>query len=488
MSPHEMSAASPPENACPNGSHGPGEGSRTTHLILPPNVSFSPITDDGTKPKYKYHQLIAMAILRSPMRRLTLKEIYKWISDTYSFYEPGQEWQNCVRHSLSMHKEFIKTKRQEGDPGLGGYWEIKPGNESKLLRKSTRKAASTEVCLISIRPEPSSLTKAPMGVPSPHPPASTSQIPRHPPNQCPEDVVTRSSDVLRLVGSSSDSSPVPRCSQARNRRRNHGLRTQSRTTATSPPLKRKFDSTDVAPAEMRPTPQTFYLTQMPELSNGRAEVEIARIRGSTCGSMKLRPPSYSPGHQSSDVGTNPPSTPAVRADSPPPLPSPSTSGRMRQNLSSQSLQSTPPPLFDIDEDNCPWSFFGLSEIGINPDINPQPEFDIFPDPVSMDSPLTVRIGSVDAHSPVNRAARRAPRDGSPPTAALADIPNFGAKQHRISTPLVKTAECCSSLFLEALNKACDGPGSPLWSPQSSPSPWDSSYEPSTMLYHRDGDN
>merc|ERR1712000_759071 len=54
--------------------------------VLPPPSSFPVIVDDGQKPPLSYAQLIGTAILRSPNRRLTLNQIYTWISDTYSFY------------------------------------------------------------------------------------------------------------------------------------------------------------------------------------------------------------------------------------------------------------------------------------------------------------------------------------------------------------------------------------------------------------------
>ena len=81
--------------------------------------------DDGTKPSLNYAELIRAAILGAPNKRLTLAQIYKWISDTYSFYNaanPG--WQNSIRQNLSLNKTFIKQERPKDDPGRGNYWTI----------------------------------------------------------------------------------------------------------------------------------------------------------------------------------------------------------------------------------------------------------------------------------------------------------------------------------------------------------------------------
>ncbi|PKS09978.1 hypothetical protein jhhlp_004602 [Lomentospora prolificans] len=127
-------------------------------IPIPPHDSFPPIVDDGTKPGHSYATLIGMAILRSPNRRLTLSQIYKWISDNYSFYKPNDAgWQNSIRHNLSLHKAFYKIERPKDDPGKGNYWCIEPGQEHTFLKeKPTRRFTSTSTTaetVISARPE-----------------------------------------------------------------------------------------------------------------------------------------------------------------------------------------------------------------------------------------------------------------------------------------------------------------------------------------------
>jgi len=105
------------------------------NLTLPDPEEMPTLRDDGGKPPYSYATLIGMAILRAPNRRLTLSQIYKWISDTFCWYrdaEPG--WMNSIRHNLSLNKAFVKKERPKDDPGKGNYWAIEEGMEKQFLK------------------------------------------------------------------------------------------------------------------------------------------------------------------------------------------------------------------------------------------------------------------------------------------------------------------------------------------------------------------
>ncbi|PPJ54598.1 hypothetical protein CBER1_06158 [Cercospora berteroae] len=103
-------------------------------LELPRPEDLPTVTDDGQKPPHSYAELIGMAILRSEHRRLTLAQIYKWISDNFAFYRESEGgWQNSIRHNLSLNKNFIKQERPKDDPGKGNYWVIKHGEERPFL-------------------------------------------------------------------------------------------------------------------------------------------------------------------------------------------------------------------------------------------------------------------------------------------------------------------------------------------------------------------
>ncbi|KAF1983454.1 hypothetical protein K402DRAFT_166988 [Aulographum hederae CBS 113979] len=109
----------------------------TVNLPLPLPSEMPPVEDepDGSKPQISYATLIGMAILRSENRRLTLAQIYKWISTTFKYYNRNSSgWQNSIRHNLSLSKAFKKVERPKDDPGKGNYWVIEPGAERQFLK------------------------------------------------------------------------------------------------------------------------------------------------------------------------------------------------------------------------------------------------------------------------------------------------------------------------------------------------------------------
>ncbi len=115
------------------------------------------IEDDGNKPPYSYAQMIGMAILRAPHRRLTLAQIYEWISTSFAFYreDTKQGWHNSIRHNLSLNKAFNKVERPKGDAGKGCYWVIEPGMEAQFLKDKNRKANISSITIHAgiMRPE-----------------------------------------------------------------------------------------------------------------------------------------------------------------------------------------------------------------------------------------------------------------------------------------------------------------------------------------------
>ncbi|KAL8996776.1 MAG: hypothetical protein Q9169_003799 [Polycauliona sp. 2 TL-2023] len=114
-------------------------------LYLPEPNELPALEDNLGKPNYSYASLIGMSILRAPNRRLQLSQIYKWISETFSYYRVAKDgWKNSIRHNLSIHKEFIKVQRPKDDPGKGAYWTIMPGMEIQFLKeKPSRRPLSS---------------------------------------------------------------------------------------------------------------------------------------------------------------------------------------------------------------------------------------------------------------------------------------------------------------------------------------------------------
>lgn len=131
---------------------------------LPDPASLPDPIDDGptNKPQYSYAQIIGMAILRAPARRLTLNQIYTWVAAHFSHFREHSkvQWQNSIRHNLSLNKSFEKQDRPKDDPGKGHYWIIKPGCEAQFLkdkpRRNTNSAPTPFISSNSDLPRPSS--------------------------------------------------------------------------------------------------------------------------------------------------------------------------------------------------------------------------------------------------------------------------------------------------------------------------------------------
>lgn len=97
-------------------------------------------SNNQVKPPYSYAALIVMAMKSKVNGKMTLSEIYKWISDNFLFYRNAEpSWQNSIRHNLSLNKCFSKIPRKKGEPGKGGYWSIVPEFADRLLENSIRK-------------------------------------------------------------------------------------------------------------------------------------------------------------------------------------------------------------------------------------------------------------------------------------------------------------------------------------------------------------
>ncbi|KAG6891204.1 hypothetical protein C0995_008456 [Termitomyces sp. Mi166 len=65
------------------------------------------------KPDLSYAALVGQAILSSPQHRLTLQEIYDWITIVYPHFKRGETtWMNSIRHVLSTTICFRKVPRE----------------------------------------------------------------------------------------------------------------------------------------------------------------------------------------------------------------------------------------------------------------------------------------------------------------------------------------------------------------------------------------
>jgi forkhead transcription factor HCM1 len=379
-------------------------------LSLPAPESFPPLHDDGSKPAHSYAQLIGMSILRAPARRLTLAQIYKWISDTYSFYNPSDAgWQNSIRHNLSLNKAFIKQERPKDDPGKGNYWAIQPGTEHQFIKdKSARKPGPNEnVPLLSTNLAPlthleTSQTpfKPLITAPQDALPQSQCSVPGGPLSAIPElssDATIPASDAfMPEEGAEEEAEELPQSSPLIQSSPPAAVMHSSppvtrhapRRHATPPPVprfpsssrtgshKRKFASMDdsgyfssLDSSAKRPHQLLTSEAERPRIKRGRAEEEIARLRGSSYDSPSKNraaisgfgPPSSSPLRRTQTYRSAqmlPPLTPAVKLKAPlkpPPSISPNTNLRLHRDRVREMVGSPVRDMTCLDENLPPWS-------------------------------------------------------------------------------------------------------------------------------------
>lgn len=86
-----------------------------------------------TKPPYPYATMILLALLQNDRNRLTLSQIYKWMTVHFPFFQMSQAtWQNSIRHNLSLNKAFAKTEKSPDRKSF--FWEFQRGCEKRFFR------------------------------------------------------------------------------------------------------------------------------------------------------------------------------------------------------------------------------------------------------------------------------------------------------------------------------------------------------------------
>lgn len=424
---------------------------------IPAPEDMPPVVDDGNKPNLSYAQMIGMAILRAPNRRLTLSQIYEWISNTFAYYreDTKQSWHNSIRHNLSLHKAFIKKERPKGDAGKGCYWMIEPGTEGSFFKDKNRRGNLSNMSIQPgiMRPElmkmaqplsdaltpnlfinQSSEPPRPRTAPALPELSSDATLPASDPALNEQDVVNSNEGSLSQPKSSppnalNSSPPLVGGSH----RRNISSPT-ARVQRPSPAQRQKriFPKPDdsgyfssIESSALKPNKNKIVLTSELDIEPpskkraGRAEEEIARLRASSH--------DITPNHArfgslngdvvplSSPVRVSPttaayPVTPAVRfkkPQRPPPSISPNTQLHNHRKAM-QDFRNSPMKGFGLSQtDPNPSSPFGnsfMTPVGLGDE-----SFEIFSDPVNTFTPFTPAFTSsplklYQSRPPLGRAA------------------------------------------------------------------------------------
>ncbi|KAK8139237.1 hypothetical protein PG984_002617 [Apiospora sp. TS-2023a] len=494
----------------------PAKKARTDEPSLPPHDSFPPIADDGQKPGHSYAQLIGMAILRAPNRRLTLSQIYKWISDSYSFYNANDAgWQNSIRHNLSLNKAFIKQERPKDDPGKGNYWSIEPGMEHLFLKEKPTRKSQTSIENVPVMSMSTNLEPArselnplhsPNELPTLPPPVLPAQ-PQMPSYQMSESVsrpVTAPAEVSSDATIPLSDSPEEQVDKTEQDAGDDSNLYSPLPAAmhSSPPVPRQHRSNTPPPmnrgrassgargpraASMSPRVRWMIVATSPRWSHqlcvrtkGHATSPRKQtVPGSSAGGPRRRlhvsVPRLMKARESNQM--LPPLTPAVKIKAPtrpPPSVSPNTNLRLHRDKVSSMLNSplrrvnnltdglaNGSPSFHVDD-----SFFNFGDF-----IHDGASFDIFQDG-TMDSFFPAAI---EAGSPIKRSVKRLRMDRAHSTSALGEITGNVSKN---ITPAPPKFHNQAALPYETPSKVFEGMSSPSkvfiqQSPVKSTSEWNS---------------
>lgn len=94
------------------------------------------LADVYAKPKLSYAQLIAEALMAAEERMLTLSEIYTSVAERHPYYkmDHSRNWQNAIRHNLTLNKCFTKVPRPASE-GRGSFWKLEDGAETTIFKR-----------------------------------------------------------------------------------------------------------------------------------------------------------------------------------------------------------------------------------------------------------------------------------------------------------------------------------------------------------------
>ncbi|KDQ63124.1 hypothetical protein JAAARDRAFT_53352 [Jaapia argillacea MUCL 33604] len=119
--------------------------SHAPHPDCPDTLSCLPNSEG--RPQHTLPVILRCAILGSPKKRLTIREIYAAMEEKYPYYKTaGPTWKQSVRHHLSLNRLFERQPRPVTDPGFGSYWTVNlsapPGTKRPRKRGRAQKTTT----------------------------------------------------------------------------------------------------------------------------------------------------------------------------------------------------------------------------------------------------------------------------------------------------------------------------------------------------------
>lgn len=104
------------------------------------NPSSVKVSQFAQRPPYSFSCLTFLAIESSQRKRLSVKEIYNWVTSNFPYYRsvPSGSWKNSIRHNLAMNQCFCKVDKNllamRDFSGKGSLWCINPELRPKLIK------------------------------------------------------------------------------------------------------------------------------------------------------------------------------------------------------------------------------------------------------------------------------------------------------------------------------------------------------------------
>ncbi|CAI9722695.1 forkhead box protein M1 isoform X1 [Octopus vulgaris] len=123
----------------------PGEKLNQTEKTSNPQTLGS--SQFNKRPPFSYVKLIENALNSRHDKRMTLKEIYRWIETNYPYYSNTTKlgWKNSIRHDLSTNKCFVREPTRY----YGSHWKLVStakdtvSSSSSLLSSSSSSSSSS---------------------------------------------------------------------------------------------------------------------------------------------------------------------------------------------------------------------------------------------------------------------------------------------------------------------------------------------------------